>query len=155
MSEVVGVLRMRVFLSGMPECKVRDGLRLSCPCRRTCHLAALTQSSRASSHSQLGLNDKVLFENQGRAGKQKTVELEDIKFHQCVRLARFDNDRTISFIPPDGNFDLMTYRLSQNIKPLIAVECLVEKPSRSRTEYLVVARCRGGGECGTDLCAAC
>lgn len=48
---------------------------------------------------------------QGRAGKQKTVELEDIKFHQCVRLARFENDRTISFIPPDGNFDLMTYRL--------------------------------------------
>ena len=63
--------------------------------------------------SQLGLNDKVLFESQGRAGKQKTVELEDIKFHQCVRLARFENDRTISFIPPDGSFDLMTYRLSQ------------------------------------------
>ncbi len=32
----------------------------------------------------------------------KSVELEDIKFHQCVRLARFENDRTISFIPPDG-----------------------------------------------------
>uniref|UniRef100_A0A7S0RQ82 MHD domain-containing protein n=1 Tax=Chlamydomonas leiostraca TaxID=1034604 RepID=A0A7S0RQ82_9CHLO len=109
LSEVVGVLKMRTFLSGMPECK-------------------------------LGLNDKVLFESQGRSQKQKTVELEDIKFHQCVRLARFENDRTISFIPPDGAFDLMTYRLSQNIKPLIWVECLVEKPSRSRTEYLVKAR---------------
>ena len=43
----------------------------------------------------------------------QTVELEDVKFHQCVRLARFENDRTISFIPPDGAFDLMTYRLSQ------------------------------------------
>jgi hypothetical protein len=43
----------------------------------------------------------------------QTVELEDIKFHQCVRLARFENDRTISFVPPDGNFDLMSYRLSQ------------------------------------------
>mmetsp|Transcript_34508 Transcript_34508/g.76668 ORF Transcript_34508/g.76668 Transcript_34508/m.76668 type:complete len:426 (-) Transcript_34508:874-2151(-) len=109
LSEVVGVLRMRVYLSGMPECK-------------------------------LGLNDKLLFEKQGRADKHKTVQLEDIKFHQCVRLARFENDRTISFIPPDGQFDLMTYRLSQNIKPLIWVECLVEKPSRSRTEYLVKAR---------------
>ncbi|MEW5299053.1 MAG: hypothetical protein WDW36_002103 [Sanguina aurantia] len=109
LSEVSGVLKMRVFLTGMPECK-------------------------------LGLNDKVLFESQGRTGKQKAVELEDIKFHQCVRLARFDNDRTISFIPPDGAFDLMSYRLSQNIKPLVWVECLVEKPSRSRTEYLVKAR---------------
>ena len=108
-SEVVGALKMRTYLSGMPECK-------------------------------LGLNDKVLFEAQGRAGRQKSVDLEDMKFHQCVRLASFERDRTISFIPPDGAFDLMTYRLSQNIKPLIWVECQVEKHSRSRTEYLVKAR---------------
>ena len=30
-----------------------------------------------------------------------------MKFHQCVRLASFERDRTISFIPPDGAFDLM------------------------------------------------
>lgn len=34
---------------------------------------------------------------------------------RCVRLARFENDRTISFIPPDGSFDLMTYRLSTQV----------------------------------------
>lgn len=33
-----------------------------------------------------------------------------------------------------------TYRLSQDVKPLIWVECQVEKHSRSRTEYLVKAR---------------
>ena len=38
------------------------------------------------------------------------MELEDVKFHQCVRLSRFENDRTISFIPPDGEFELMSYR---------------------------------------------
>ena len=57
----------------------------------------------------MDLNDKVLFESTGR-GKSKSVELEDVKFHQCVRLSRFDNDRTISFIPPDGEFELMSYR---------------------------------------------
>lgn len=35
--------------------------------------------------------------------------------YRCVRLARFENDRTISFIPPDGSFDLMTYRLSTQV----------------------------------------
>jgi len=39
-TQVSGVLKMRTFLSGMPECK-------------------------------LGLNDKVLFESQGRNNKQK------------------------------------------------------------------------------------
>ncbi len=48
-------------------------------------------------------------------GKGKAVELEDVKFHQCVRLSRFETDRTISFIPPDGEFDLMTYRLTTNV----------------------------------------
>lgn len=76
-SEIVGAVKMRVFLTGMPELR-------------------------------LGLNDKVMFEQTSRGGKGKSVELEDVKFHQCVRLSRFENDRTISFIPPDGEFDLMT-----------------------------------------------
>jgi hypothetical protein len=51
------------------------------------------------------------------AGKSaKTVEIEDIKFHQCVRLTRFENDRTISFIPPDGEFELMSYRLNTQVR---------------------------------------
>ncbi|KAK2989711.1 hypothetical protein RJ640_030204, partial [Escallonia rubra] len=61
---------------------------------------------------KLGLNDRVLLEAQGGTTKGKAIDLDDIKFHQCVRLARFDSDRTISFIPPDGSFDLMTYRIS-------------------------------------------
>eukprot|EP00670_Eutreptiella_braarudii_P012822 CAMPEP_0174337238 /NCGR_PEP_ID=MMETSP0810-20121108/22144_1 /TAXON_ID=73025 ORGANISM="Eutreptiella gymnastica-like, Strain CCMP1594" /NCGR_SAMPLE_ID=MMETSP0810 /ASSEMBLY_ACC=CAM_ASM_000659 /LENGTH=279 /DNA_ID=CAMNT_0015456539 /DNA_START=29 /DNA_END=865 /DNA_ORIENTATION=+ len=60
---------------------------------------------------KLGLNDKILFENTGKRTKGRTVDLEDIKFHQCVKLNRFESDRTISFIPPDGEFDLMSYRL--------------------------------------------
>ena len=50
---------------------------------------------------------QVLFDNLGRSTRKTSVNPEDIKFHQCVRLTRFENDRTISFIPPDGNFDLM------------------------------------------------
>ncbi|XP_060170650.1 AP-1 complex subunit mu-2-like [Lycium barbarum] len=108
-SEVNGALKMRAYLSGMPECK-------------------------------LGLNDRVLLEAQGRPTKGKSIDLDDIKFHQCVRLARFENDRTISFIPPDGSFDLMTYRLSTQVKPLIWVEAQVERHSRSRVEMSVKAR---------------
>ena len=63
--------------------------------------------------------------------------MEDVKFHQCVRLARFENDRTISFIPPDGEFELMSYRLSTPVKPLIWVEAAVENHRGSRVEYMV------------------
>ncbi|XP_056606391.1 adaptor related protein complex 1 subunit mu 3 [Triplophysa dalaica] len=88
---------------------------------------------------RLGLNDKVLFQITGRE-KNKSVELEDVKFHQCVRLSRFENDRTISFIPPDGESELMSYRLNTTVKPLIWIESVIEKFSHSRVEIKVKAR---------------
>jgi len=74
------------------------------------------------------------------AAKGKSVEMEDVKFHQCVRLSRFETDRTISFIPPDGEFDLMTYRLNTQVKPLIWVESIVENYSNTRMEYMIKAK---------------
>ena len=66
--------------------------------------------------------------------------MEDVKFHQCVRLSRFENDRTISFIPPDGEFELMSYRLNTQVKPLIWAEALIEQHSGSRIDYVVKVR---------------
>lgn len=107
-SEIVGSVKMKVHLTGMPELR-------------------------------LGLNDKVLFESTGRT-RSKSVELEDVKFNQCVRLSRFENDRTISFIPPDGEFELMSYRLNTQVKPLIWIESRIERHSHSRVEFLIKAK---------------
>ena len=63
--------------------------------------------------------------------------MEDVKFHQCVRLSRFENDRTISFIPPDGEFELMSYRLTTQVKPLVWAEAVVERHEGSRIEFMV------------------
>lgn len=55
----------------------------------------------------------------GATPKGKSIELEDTRFHQCVRLSRFENDRTISFIPPDGEFELMSYRLNTQVNNIL------------------------------------
>eukprot|EP00992_Anisonema_acinus_P011804 TRINITY_DN7688_c0_g1_i3.p3 TRINITY_DN7688_c0_g1~~TRINITY_DN7688_c0_g1_i3.p3 ORF type:complete len:252 (-),score=117.01 TRINITY_DN7688_c0_g1_i3:27-782(-) len=34
----------------------------------------------------------------------------DAAFHPCVRFSRFEQDRSLSFVPPDGHFELATYR---------------------------------------------
>ena len=63
--------------------------------------------------------------------------MEDVKFHQCVRLSRFENDRTISFIPPDGEFELMSYRLSTPVKPLVWVEAAVSSVLGQSRDFTV------------------
>ena len=37
--------------------------------------------------------------------------LEDVSFHPCVRLWRWEQNRCISFVPPDGPFTLGSYRV--------------------------------------------
>ncbi|XP_039370052.1 AP-1 complex subunit mu-2 [Mauremys reevesii] len=105
LSEIVGTIKLKVFLSGMPELR-------------------------------LGLNDRMLFELTGR-GKNKSVELEDVKFHQCVRL-----DHLISAPRPDGDWQLKSTRLlgRTHVKPLIWIESVIEKFSHSRVEIMVKAK---------------
>ncbi|KAH7830756.1 Adaptor protein complex 1 (AP-1), mu subunit [Monocercomonoides exilis] len=106
-SEICGVVNMNCQLSGMPELR-------------------------------LGLNDKLVFERSGRNSTRstglRTVDLEDIKFHRCVRLSPFESDRTISFIPPDGPFELMSYRISKQMRPLFTVDVQSREFERSRAE---------------------
>lgn len=66
--------------------------------------------------ARFGLNDMVSMQKrrEARGSKKKVnpntgIDLEDVTFHQCVKLHRYDLDKTIMFIPPDGEFQLMTF----------------------------------------------
>ncbi|CAD5234402.1 unnamed protein product [Bursaphelenchus xylophilus] len=37
--------------------------------------------------------------------------LDDVSFHPCVRFKRWENERVLSFVPPDGNFRLISYHI--------------------------------------------
>lgn len=112
-SEILGEVKMKSKLSGMPDLR-------------------------------LGLNDKGIFSTNldddtasESASGSKKMEMEDIKFHQCVRLSKFENERIITFIPPDGEFTVMSYRLLSAqflMKPLILVNCKTVVHKRSRIE---------------------
>ncbi|RIA88129.1 adaptor-related protein complex 3 mu 1 subunit-like protein [Glomus cerebriforme] len=38
--------------------------------------------------------------------------LDDCSFHPCVRYNKFETERVLSFVPPDGPFKLMSYRVN-------------------------------------------
>ena len=89
-AHVAGKVIMKSYLSGMPECK-------------------------------FGINDKIIMESKGGAGGGKgggaegeaaartktAIVIDDCQFHQCVKLSKFETEHSISFIPPDGEFELM------------------------------------------------
>jgi AP-2 complex subunit mu-1 len=94
---------------------------------------------------RFGLNDKVMMENSIAAGNKPkntlNVQLDDCHFHQCVKLDKFESERTINFIPPDGEFELMKYRTTENITLPFKIRAIVtELPSQNKVEYKISIR---------------
>ncbi len=80
-AHVAGKVIMKSYLSGMPECK-------------------------------FGINDKIVVDSKGKAGDEanrskSSIAIDDCQFHQCVKLSKFETEHAISFIPPDGEYELM------------------------------------------------
>ncbi|KAK9828491.1 hypothetical protein WJX72_000299 [[Myrmecia] bisecta] len=73
---------------------------------------------------KLGLNDK----------------LEDVTFHQCVNLGRFNTEKVVSFVPPDGEFELMKYRCQEGISLPFRVLPIINELGRTRLEVNVKAK---------------
>jgi AP-2 complex subunit mu-1 len=115
-TDVAGKIVMKCFLTGMPECK-------------------------------FGLNDKLMLDNKSNTSNNSGsvaasnsaagsgIAIDDIVFHRCVRLGKFEADRTISFVPPDGEFELMKYRITQNIYLPFSVIPVITEHGRTRIEY--------------------
>ncbi|KAF8705637.1 hypothetical protein AX14_013872 [Amanita brunnescens Koide BX004] len=92
-----------------------------------------------SPECKFGLNDKLVIDKNGPAAGD-AVQLDDCQFHQCVRLHDFDATRTISFIPPDGEFELMRYRCTSNVKLPLRVLPTVHEIGTSQVSYAIVVK---------------
>nr|XP_027198038.1 AP-1 complex subunit mu-1-I-like [Dermatophagoides pteronyssinus] len=95
-SGVSGVVRMKSFLSGLPELKL--GLFFAQPAAQP--RVGLSSQDAARSASRADLVECV-----------KSDKLQELRFHPCVRLNRFRAEKEITFIPPDGEFDLLSYSI--------------------------------------------
>lgn len=51
--------------------------------------------------------------------------LNDVRFHPCVRPRTWESNQTLSFIPPDGAFKLMSYRFV-GVAVLVLVNSICE-----------------------------
>jgi AP-2 complex subunit mu-1 len=110
--EVIGRVVMKSFLSGMPEC------RITINDKSMVDQAAQQRSAVA-----------------GASRKADPILLDDVTFHSCVQLGRFDADRSICFVPPDGEFVLMRYRSSENVAPpFTIISARVKEVAKTRME---------------------
>ena len=59
----------------------------------------------------LALNDELVISGEGRTGGYGVVELDNVNFHECVQLEKFEQQRMLVLEPPHGEFVLMNFHI--------------------------------------------
>lgn len=86
---------------------------------------------------KLGLNEAFASRHLKLLGEESTSRIDDVTFHHCVNLAATNEDRSITFIPPDGHFELASYRLSSGVAPLIWIDSTRKSLGSTRLQYKI------------------
>eukprot|EP00980_Cylindrotheca_fusiformis_P016754 scaffold5048_cov121-Cylindrotheca_fusiformis.AAC.5 len=61
---------------------------------------------------RLALNEDLIIGKNQSSGTYGSVTVDDINFNDCVNLAEFESSRTLTFVPPEGEFIVLNYRLT-------------------------------------------
>jgi AP-2 complex subunit mu-1 len=123
-AHVAGKVVMKSYLSGMPECKfgINDKITMESKGKQT-QSAALDDPSRPNTTTN-----------------KSSIAIDDCQFHQCVKLSKFESEHAISFIPPDGEYELMRYRITKDISFPFRIIPLVREVGRTKMEVKVVLK---------------
>jgi len=109
-SSIDGTIQMKSYLVGNPELK-------------------------------LALNeDLVVGKGSGSNTMYGGVVLDDLNFHECVRLDEFEQNRTLNFLPPDGEFAVINYRVTNEFRQPFRIFPFFELVSPYKVELIIKIR---------------
>nr|ALO18842.1 AP-4 complex subunit [Lilium davidii var. unicolor] len=118
-SEIDGTIQMKSYLTGNPEIRL-----------------ALNEDLT------IGRDGASLYGQATGYGSSAggVVILDDCNFHESVHLDSFDADRTLTLVPPEGEFAVMNYRMTQEFKPPFRVNALIEEAGSLKAEVILKVR---------------
>lgn len=87
---------------------------------------------------RLALNeDLVIGRNSGSYG---SVTVDHMNFNDCVNLSEFDSARTLSFVPPDGEFVVINYRVTGDYPTPFRIFPSIEETEPNKLEITLLIR---------------
>jgi AP-4 complex subunit mu-1 len=81
-------------------------------------------------------------------GGYGSVEVDDCNFHECVKLEDWESQRLLSLVPPDGEFVVMNYRITNEFRTPFRVFPLFELVSPTKVELIIKVHPAGRGQGG-------
>jgi AP-4 complex subunit mu-1 len=87
---------------------------------------------------RLALNEDLVIGK--HSGKYGSVCVDDMNFNDCVNRNEFESARTLSFIPPDGEFVVLNYRITGEFSTPFRIFPSMDEVSPTKVEITVLIR---------------
>jgi AP-4 complex subunit mu-1 len=98
---------------------------------------------------RLALNEDLVI---GKGTSYGSVILDDCIFHECVHLDEFESSRTLHFIPPDGEFAVLNYRVTTDFRCPFKIYPTIEDNGPYKMDVVIVVRAEiPDGNYGTNV----
>jgi AP-4 complex subunit mu-1 len=87
---------------------------------------------------RLALNEDLVIGK--KSGTYGSVTIDDINFNHCVNLTEFESARTLSFVPPDGEFVVLNYRVTGDFSTPFRIFPSIEEVEPKKLEITILIR---------------
>lgn len=128
-SQIDGSIQVKSYLAGNPPIKIKLNDDL-----------LITRRDGSSGPGFGGSGGYGSGFSSGDYAADSLVILEDANFHEVADLSLFDVERSISLVPPDGEFALANYRTSHGIRPPFRLSVGTEPDAASDHKAMVRIR---------------
>ena len=68
------------------------------------------------------------------------IIVDDMNFHECMKLDQFESERLLGFNPPEGEFTACNYRITTSFRSPFTIRPLVEEKSETKIELILQVR---------------
>lgn len=83
----------------------------------------------------------VVQDTEGRTlTAEDFIVVDDMNFHECMKLDNFEAERLLTFTPPEGEFTACNYRITTSFRPPFTIRPLVEEKSETKIELILQVR---------------
>ncbi|CAJ1925839.1 unnamed protein product [Cylindrotheca closterium] len=88
---------------------------------------------------RLALNEDLII-GKKESGTYGSVNVDDINFNDCVNLNEFESARTLTFVPPEGEFVVLNYRLTGDFNTPFRIFPSIEEVDSKTLEITILIR---------------
>eukprot|EP00474_Spongospora_subterranea_P010167 CRZ10625.1 hypothetical protein [Spongospora subterranea] len=89
---------------------------------------------------KLALNEELVIGKSLTGSNYGSIVLDDCNFHECIRTDDFETQRILRFIPPDGEFSVMNYRMTSDFRAPFRIFPFFEMPTPFKCELTIKIR---------------